>query len=155
MLDPYVCWAEGVLMEENVISIIKSSCNSIPSWTLTSRMVHHVVDALQGEAEIRCKTLVIQKSYVLIVVHSNKLSIKIGEVRMTLCGEICLSISSFWLWRVDNILCDGTHELVSNHVQLRLVLLWIEIVMALWFTVDENRNRVECLKISFTCGLNW
>ena len=94
----------------------KSSWNNIPSWTSTSRMIDHVVDALQGEAEIQCKTLVIQKPYVLIVVPSNKLSAVIGEVRMSLCGEICLSISSFWLWRVDNIIFDGTLELVSNHV---------------------------------------
>ena len=72
---------------------------------------------------IRCKSLVIQRSYILIVVSSNKLPTKIGEVSMSLCGEICLSIKFFWHLRVDAISFDGTHELNSNHVQWRLVLL--------------------------------
>ena len=93
-----MCWVEGVLMEENVISIIKVVVTIFHLGTSTSRMIDHVVDALQGGSrKIWCKSLVIQKSYVLIAVPRNKLSTKVGEVSVSLCGEICLSISSLWL----------------------------------------------------------
>ena len=108
----------------------------------------------RGKVKIWFKSLLIQKSYILIVVPSSRCSTQISEVSMSLCGEICLSNSCFWFWRVDVIIFNGTHDLNSNHVQWRLVLLCIGIVISLWFTVDENWTRVMSLKISFTFQLN-
>ena len=95
-------------MEENVISTIKVVVRVFHPGLPTLRMIDHVVDALQGKLKLRCKSWVIQKSYILIVVPSNKCSIQFGEVSLSLCGEICLSISSFWLWRVDAIIVNET-----------------------------------------------
>ena len=57
----------------------------------------------RGKLKIRCKTLVI----ILIVVPSSKCSTLIGEVSLSLYGEICISISYFWVWRVDAINVNG------------------------------------------------
>ena len=110
----------------------------------------------RGKLKLRCKSWVIQKSYILIIVPSK------GTFNTIWRGE------SGFMWRdlfihFIFLALEGwchhyewnTHELVSNHVQWRLVLLRIGIVMALWFTVDENWNKVVCFKISFNFQLNW
>ena len=62
----------------------------------------------RGKLKIWCQSLVILKSNKLIVGPSGKCSTLIGEVSLSLYGEICLSISYFWVWRVDAISANGT-----------------------------------------------
>ena len=66
----------------------------------------------------------------------------IGEVSVSLCGDMYLCVSSFWLWKVDAIIvCGIPTNLSLNMSTIDWSFSRVGIVMALWFTMDKNWKR--------------